>query len=167
MKWLLPLAMAALGASAAAVAANSPDHSFYKSLAEGGIAEVEAGKLAMSKAASPEVKDFGAMMVKDHTAANDQLTALAAGKDIKLPSTSSASQMASKAKLELLTGSTFDASYVKGQIAAHQQTVALLQKEIASGQDPDAKAFAQKILPTVQAHLKAINQIAASGTTKG
>jgi putative membrane protein len=102
------------------------------------------------------------MMVKDHSAANERLKTLAESKNISLPTTSSVGQMADKAKLEVLSGDTFDSSYIKGQIAAHQDTVALFKKEIASGQDPDAKAFAQKTLPTVRSHLKAINAIAAA-----
>ena len=70
--------------------------------------------------------------------------------------------MAAKAKLEVLSGEAFDKSYIKGQIKAHENTAALFRKEIASGQDPDAKAFAKETLPTVRSHLKAINAIAAS-----
>jgi len=158
----LPIPLMLIIASAAALAA-APDASFYKTLAQGGIAEVEAGKLAQQKGADPKVKDFGAMMVKDHSAANEQLKALAAGKGIDLPGSSSTSQMAAKAKLEVLSGGTFDKSYVEDQVKAHRDTVELLKKEIATGQDPDAKAFAQKVLPTVESHLHAINQIAAAG----
>jgi putative membrane protein len=158
----LPIPLMLIIASAAAFAA-APDASFYKTLAQGGIAEVEAGKLAQQKGADPKVKDFGAMMVKDHSAANEQLKALAAGKGIDLPGSSSTSQMAAKAKLEILSGGTFDKSYVEDQVKAHRETVELLKKEIATGQDPDAKAFAQKVLPTVESHLRAINQIAAAG----
>ena len=158
----LPAPLMLIIASTAAFAA-APDASFYKTLAQGGIAEVEAGKLAQQKGADPKVKDFGAMMVKDHSAANEQLKALAAGKGIDLPGSSSTSQMATKAKLELLSGGTFDKSYVEDQVKAHRETVELLKKEIATGQDPDAKAFAQKVLPTVESHLHAINQIAAAG----
>jgi putative membrane protein len=147
--------------------ADSPDVSFYKKAAEGGIAEVEAGNLAQSKGNSQKVKDFGAMMVKDHSAANEKLKALAATKDVTLPTSSSVGQMATKAKLEVLTGDTFDKSYIKGQVQAHQDTVGLFRKEIASGQDPDAQAFAKATLPTVRSHLKAINAIAAdAGVTK-
>jgi len=158
----LPIPLMLIIASAAAFAA-APDASFYKTLAQGGIAEVEAGTLAQQKGADPKVKDFGAMMVKDHSAANEQLKALAAGKGIDLPGSSSTSQMAAKAKLEVLSGGTFDKSYVEDQVKAHRETVELLKKEIATGQDPDAKAFAQKVLPTVESHLRAINQIAAAG----
>ena len=158
----LPAPLMLIIASTAAFAA-APEASFYKTLAQGGIAEVEAGKLAQQKGADPKVKDFGAMMVKDHSAANEQLKALAAGKGIDLPGSSSTSQMAAKAKLEVLSGGTFDKSYVEDQVKAHRETVELLKKELATGQDPDAKAFAQKVLPTVESHLRAINQIAAAG----
>ena len=147
--------------------ADSPDASFYKKAAEGGISEVDAGNLAQSKGNSQAVKDFGAMMVKDHSAANDKLKALATTKDVTLPTTPSVAQMASKAKLEVLTGDTFDKAYIKGQIQAHQNTVALFRKEIASGQDADARAFAKATLPTIRSHLKAINAMGANtGTTK-
>lgn len=140
---------------------KSPDQSFYKNLAEGGIAEVEAGKLAQSKGSTQAVKDFGAMMVKDHSAANDKLKTLASGEGIDLPTTSSTSQMASKAKLELLSGDSFDKAYIKNQISAHRQTVSLLKKEASSGQDAKAKAFATEVLPTVTGHLKKIEHIAS------
>src|SRR3569833_4717486 len=115
-------------------AEKNPDQDFYKHAAESGIAEVEAGKLAESKGSSAAVKDFGAMMVKDHTEANEKLKSIASTENVDLPSTSGAKHMATKAKLEVLTGDSFDKSYIKGQIAAHQQPVALLKKEIASGQ---------------------------------
>ena len=54
-------------------AGGSPDSSFYKSLAQGGLAEVDLGQLASEKATNPSVKDFGTMMVKDHSAANEEL----------------------------------------------------------------------------------------------
>lgn len=145
----------------AAFAASSPDASFYKHAAEGGISEVDAGRLAHDKASSQQVKDFGAMMVKDHSAANEKLQALASSKSVTLPTTASVGQMATKAKLDVLSGDTFDKSYVKGQISAHRQTIALFRKEISSGQDADAKAFASETLPTLRAHLKAITKIAA------
>jgi len=141
--------------------AASPDHDFFKHAAEGGLAEVDAGTLAQSKGSSQAVKDFAAMMVKDHSAADDKLRKLADDEGVSLPSKPSVAQMASKAKLELLSGDAFDKAYIKGQIAAHVHTVALFRKEIASGTDSQAQAFAKETLPTVREHLKKIRQIAA------
>jgi putative membrane protein len=147
----------------AVVAANSdPDATFYKHAAEGGMAEVDLGNLAQSKAANPAVKDFGALMVKDHSMANDKLKTLAASKDLSLPTSASVGQMATKAKLAVLSGDTFDKSYVKGMIEDHQEDIAEFKKEIATGKDPDAKAFASATLPTLEMHLKRIKSVAAS-----
>jgi len=155
------LAVLILATPLAAVAASDPDASFFKNAAEGGIAEVDAGNLAQEKGTSAKVKEFGAMMVKDHSAANEKLKTLASTKGVDLPTSASIGQMANKAKLEVLKGDTFDSSYIKGQVKAHQDTIALFKKEAMGGQDPEAKAFAKATLPTLQAHLKAINAIAA------
>jgi putative membrane protein len=145
---------------AALAASGSPDASFYKALAEGGMAEVRLGKLAEQKAADPGVKDFAAMMVKDHSAANAQLRTLAASKNVTLPKGPGVAADAKKAELEVLSGHSFDSSYLSNQIKAHEDTVVLLQKEISSGSDAEAKAFAQQVLPTVQAHLQAADKLA-------
>jgi putative membrane protein len=144
----------------AAFAASNPDASFYKNAAEGGIFEVDAGHMAQEKGNSQQVKDFGAMMVKDHTAANDKLQSIASSKKITLPTSASVAQMATEAKLKLLSGETFDKSYVKSQVSAHRKTIALFQKEASSGRDSDAKAFASATLSTLRSHLKAITSIA-------
>jgi putative membrane protein len=146
----------------AASAADNPDATFFKKAAEGGIAEVDAGNLAQQKSSNKSVQDFGAMMVKDHSAANDKLKSIADSKSISLPSSASVGQMAMKAKLEVLSGDTFDKSYIKGMIKGHQDTLALFRKEAASGQDPDAKAFAAATIPTIKSHLRKIEGIAAS-----
>jgi|SRR5215813_11482355 len=62
------------------------DQNFAKKAAEGGLAEVELGKLATEKASSDDVKKFGQRMVDDHSKANDQLKLLASQKGINLPS---------------------------------------------------------------------------------
>ncbi len=156
---MAPMAVAPLAAMSAQ---PTPDAAFYKHAAEGGLAEVELGNLAQSKSKNQSVDDFGAMMVKDHSAANEKLKAIADSKGIELPSSPSVAQMATKAKLDVLTGSTFDKSYIKGMIKDHKEDIALFQKEAASGQDPDAKAFAKATLPTLQEHLDKIESIANS-----
>ena len=149
-----------------AALADSPDASFMKSAAEGGMSEVELGQLAQQKASNPAVKDFGAMMVKDHTAANDKLKALAASEQVTLPDSPSLMQKASKTKLNMLSGDSFDKSYVKGMIDDHKDDIKEFQNEISEGKDPQARAFASATLPTLQMHLQKIQSIAASAGIK-
>ncbi|MES1196588.1 MAG: DUF4142 domain-containing protein, partial [Steroidobacter sp.] len=137
----------------------SADASFMKTLAAGSIAEIEAGKLAKSKASSKEVKEFAEKMVNDHTKNSDQLKALAKQKQVDLPTTTDADHTAEKNKMEKLSGAGFDAEYMQGQVKDHQQTVQLLQTEINSGQDAKVKAFAKQTLTAVQHHLEMAQQL--------
>lgn len=164
MKKILALAALAgpLAFAPLAFGADDPDATFYKKAAEGGLFEVDTGNQAAKSSNNQRIKDFGSTLATDHTAANDKLKALAASKNITLPTSASMAEMAEKAKLDVLTGDTYDKSFIKTQIKAHRQTIALFKKEIATGQDADAKAFASATLPTLRKHLKQAEAIAAT-----
>ncbi|MGY4489796.1 DUF4142 domain-containing protein [Pseudomonas sp. TE3610] len=155
----LALALALAGAlSSPAFAETSND--FVDNAAAGGITEVEAGKLALEKSSSADVKTFANHMIKDHGAANEQLTALAHKLDIKVPDDGTLMQQAKQKILELRDDS-FDKSYANNQVKAHEDTVALFKKEAASSDNAELKAFAQKTLPTLEAHLKMAKELQA------
>ncbi|MBV8306943.1 MAG: DUF4142 domain-containing protein [Gammaproteobacteria bacterium] len=160
MKFLI-LASLTLAAPLALAAGTSPDDSFYRSIAAGGMSEVDMGKLAAQKSTDPKVKSFAQMMVKDHSAANQKLESLASSKQIALPKSLSPSDAATRTELESLSGASFDKSYIQSQLKGHEKTVSLLEKEISSGQDAEAKAFAQSVLPTVKHHLDAVRELAS------
>jgi putative membrane protein len=155
------LALLIVGLPIVGFAASNPDESFFKDAAQAGMAEVAAGRTAQEKGSSQAVKDFGAMMVKDHSAANAKLKKIAVAKGVELPDSPSMMQKAMNKKTDLHSGDSFDKDYIQGQIKAHKDTIELLQKEIDGGKDPDAKAFATETLPKVKAHLEKITKIAA------
>jgi putative membrane protein len=159
MKKLLPVLI--VGLPMVSFAASNPDESFFKDAAQAGLSEVQAGRTAEQKGTSPAVKEFAAMMVKDHSAANAKLKKIATSKGVELPDSPGVMQKAMNKKTDLHSGDSFDKDYIQNQIKAHKDTIELLQKEISSGQDPDAKAFATETLPKVKAHLDKINKIAA------
>ena len=143
-----------------AVAAESPDAAFYMKAAQGGMAEVELGKLASDKGATEGVRDFGKRMVADHTKANEKLKAAAMKSGVKLPADTDAEHKAAKTKLQGLSGAAFDAAYVESQVKDHEMTIALLEKEISSGKDADAKAWATESLPVVKQHATMVKSMA-------
>ena len=136
------------------------DQHFVKKAAEGGLAEVELGKLATEKASSDEVKKFGQRMVDDHSKANDQLKQLASSKGIEVPTDLSAKDKATKERLSKLSGEQFDKAYMKDMVKDHTQDVSEFKKESTSAKDPDVKNFASQTLPTLEDHLKQARSIA-------
>src|SRR5262245_27920597 len=65
---------------------SSADETFMMSAAQAGMVEVKLGEVAAQKATKPDVKEFGAMMVSDHSKANNELKAIAAKNGVTLPS---------------------------------------------------------------------------------
>jgi putative membrane protein len=143
--------------AASSLTTPSPD-TFMEDAAQGGMAEVELGKLASSKAQNPEVKKFGAMMVADHTKANAELKAIAAKKNFQLP-TDLGSHKSDLDSMSKLSGAEFDQEYVDNMVDDHEDDVAAFQKMADSGTDPELKAFATKCLPVLKKHLEAIKAI--------
>ena len=130
------------------------DTTFVTKAAEGGMAEVEFGNLAKSKASSSDVKSFGEQMVTDHTKANDELKGIASQKGITLPTSLTAKDQALHDRLSKLSGADFDRAYMNAMVSDHRTDVNEFKKESEHGSDPDVKAFASKTLPTLENHLK-------------
>jgi putative membrane protein len=143
---------------------NNTDRLFARLAAAGGMAEVAFGELAGSKASAQSVKDFAAMMVEDHTAANEKLAALADAANIPLPEDLDPAHQRMREALEAAEGAAFDATYIAGQIADHQQTVAILVWEMGQGQDAELQRFAAETLPVVTQHLDRAQAIHAELT---
>ncbi|WP_339506119.1 DUF4142 domain-containing protein [Pseudomonas sp. EA_15y_Pfl1_P102] len=146
------------GSISTAMAATS--NSFVDNAAEGGITEIEAGKLALQKSSSADVKTFAQHMVTEHTKANQELATLAKKLDIEVPDDAALTDKARKAILEMRDES-FDEAYANNQVAAHEKTVELFKKESMSSDNAELKAFATKTLPTLEAHLKAAKDLQA------
>jgi putative membrane protein len=136
------------------------DRQFIKKAAEGGLAEVELGKLASEKAESSDVKQFGQRMVDDHTKANDQLKQVASEKGVTVPDKLSAKDAATKARLEKLSGKAFDRAYMRDMVTDHTKDVSEFRMESKNAKDPDVKNFASQTLPTLKDHLKEAKSIA-------
>jgi putative membrane protein len=148
-------------ATTTAAATDSSDVKFAKTLAAGGMAEITFSKLAEQKAAAGKLKDFAERMVKDHTKAADSLSAIAQKENITLPAAMDADHQSKYDSMQKMSGDDFNKAYVNMMVADHKGAVSLLTDEAANGKDPALKAFAGKILPTVQSHLDAINKIKA------
>ncbi|MDX5348050.1 MAG: DUF4142 domain-containing protein [Hymenobacteraceae bacterium] len=132
---------------------------FMTKAASGGMMEVELGKMAQEKAQTQEVKDFGAMMVKDHSAANEELKQLAAQKNITLPDSMSEGHMDHVKELREKTGMDFDKAYMSLMVEDHQEDVEMFEEAANNMQDADVKAFASKTVTTLRQHLDKAKQV--------
>jgi putative membrane protein len=145
--------------------ADSDSQSFIKSAIEGNYAEINVGKLAQEKGNSAAVRQYGKMLVTDHTAANEKAIAAAKEMGVTPPSGSSVMEKGTYLKLKVLSGDTFDKSFASSMVSDHQADIDDFQKEAAKS-DP-AGQFAKQTLPTLQKHLQEAQKIEQQTQTTG
>ena len=133
-----------------------------------GAAEVELGKLAQQKAQRADVREFAAMMVRDHTAGIQKLeqavTPHRGEVNTELPDASEELM----ARLQKLSGAAFDREYMKAMVDGHQEMRGMVTGRLndakrmttsKSGLEQAVDDWAQQALPTVEQHLAKAEQI--------
>lgn len=129
------------------------DQDFAVNTANAGMTEIQAGQMAEQKGGAKDVKVYGAMMVKDHTAAADKLKMIAASKNITLPSTVSSDMQKNLDDLSRKAGKDFDKAYIDMMISDHKKVISAFEDESKNGSDADIRGFADSTLHVLRHHL--------------
>jgi len=127
--------------------------------------DIDAGKLAESKAHSADVKAFGQRMVTDHTGVNKSATELVQKLHVT-PEPNATSESLQQggdqniAKLKTLSGAAFDKAYIDHEIAYHEAVLGAMDKTlIPSAKNAELKALLVKVRPAFEAHLEHAKKI--------
>ncbi|NHZ43292.1 DUF4142 domain-containing protein [Massilia aquatica] len=160
---------AATMSTPAASALNKADQNIVADMARANMAEIEAGKLALTNTQNAQVISFGQQMIDDHTKALNDVTQLAQTKGVTLPTEPDSKHKAMAAKLSKLKDDAFDKAYMaQAGVGDHKAVHAALKKFETQARDPDVKALAAKMLPTVEQHLHSATSMAGGkGGAKG
>jgi len=132
---------------------NVPDRLFAILAGQGGIAEVDLGKLAQQKSRNDEVIAFAKKMLDEHGKSNAQLAQIAQQSGLAFPNELTSDQLETRQKLSALNPADFDVEYMRAQVTDHQKTVQLLLWVIASGENGDLQRWANDTLLDVLHHL--------------
>lgn len=122
--------------------------------------DIDAGKLAETKAKSKDVQAFAQQMVTDHSGVNKAATDLVKKLNVT-PEDNPTSQSirqggdANIAKLKALSGGSFDKSYIDHEVAYHESVLDALDKTlIPDAKNEELKALLVKVRPAFLAHLE-------------
>ena len=133
------------------------ERNFVQDQLKDGAREVELGQLAEKRAASPDVKEFAAMMVQDHTRAGNKLKDVARKENVEVDNDNNARDDVEK--LSKLSGAEFDKEYVDLMVKDHKDAVDALQDQANNADHADVKTWAAETLPRVKHHLEVAQQI--------
>ena len=122
--------------------------------------DIDAGKIAVARGTSSEVKAFGQQMIDAHTGVNKSAVELVTKLNVK-PEDNPTSQALKAggdknvASLKALKGAEFDRAYVEHEVAYHQQVLDAVDKTLIPGaKNEELKALLVKVRPAFVAHLE-------------
>jgi len=155
------------GDTSAKIAANPSsvskvDSEFMISAANAGMTEVALGNIANNNAANDKVKEFGQMMIKDHTTAGEQLKKIAVSRNIILPDSLSKESKKHVADMQKKKGKDFDKAYINMMIEGHQKVLKEFEDIQSKGSDNELKAFVSQTIPIIKGHLDSAKSIKES-----
>ncbi len=142
----------------AAQPANDADRAFVAKVSQGGLYEVEAGKVAAAHGVVPAIEDFGFLDTHDHEAVNGELKHIAAMTGVSITPGLNAEFTARLAKLKSIPASQFDAYYDADMKQIHNNDEGLFVQEAEQGSVP-YQQFARQTAVLVKAHLGWLNTI--------
>ncbi len=120
------------------------DKEFLKMAAVSNMTEAHLGEMAEGKAAKTGIKDYGQMLVKDHTKDYQELTVLDSKLGLTIPKGINVRRDKAVEKLADLKGKRFDGQFLREEVQDHERTLAVFKREAQRGQDPDVKAYANQ-----------------------
>jgi putative membrane protein len=126
--------------------------------------EIAAGKLAQKSGTSRQVKDYGKMLEKDHSAADKKVTALAKQEKIDLPSTTAGG--GSNDMSGMASDPMFDTKFAREMVDDHKKDIAEVTEARDATADAKLKKLLTELLPTLQKHQEAAQKIVDTETKK-
>ncbi len=144
--------------SFAAAPASDADRAFVAKVSQGGLYEVEAGKVAAVKGTVPVIKDFGLLEIQDHEGVNRALKRIASETGVTITPGLNAEFTARLNKLKSVPAAQFDAFYVDDMKQIHNKDEGLFVEEAQIG-SASYKTFAEQTAVLVKAHLGWLNTL--------
>jgi putative membrane protein len=127
-------------------------------------ADIETGQLATERGASAEVRQFGAMLVRDHKAVRQQGRDLA--KKLGVTPTPPADDKSAVAhakamtSLRALKGRAFDHAFLQHEVAFHKGVIdAVTTTLLPATKNEELKDLVVKVAPAFQAHMAAADNL--------
>ena len=143
------------------------DQQFVDFAGQTDMVEANLGQLAENVAASQQVKDYGNMLVTDHTADYKQLTDVAKQANLTVPTAIDAEHDKMMIDpFQKLKGAAFDRKYAQEMVAGHTKAIEIYKKESAYAQNETLRSYAQEALPTLEKHLSAAKELEKTKPSK-
>lgn len=135
------------------------DQNFITKALDGGNAEVMKGTLAKTRSKNQQIVSYGEMMERDHNSVNGKLKRIAQQRGITVNDRLSEESQQMYNRLNQADEAGFDNEFISQMVADHRKTIDLCKAQAANGSDPELKRIANEALPTLEKHMRDIENM--------
>ena len=136
---------------------------------EANTADIETGELAAKMGSTKAIRDFGAMLARDHKTVRQQGRDLAKKLGVKptapKPDDAMVTHAAVMKRLRALKGAEFDKAFLENEVSYHDGVIAAVTNTLLPAiQNGELKNLVNTVAPAFVAHRDAAKNMLAKGT---
>jgi putative membrane protein len=132
------------------------DETFALFAASSGLAEIDGARLALKNSKNAEVREYAETIVRDHTRNAEELRRIVAPRGLKLPAAPTGRHADMVTKLAGVQPQDTETAFLQRfGVDAHKETIALFERQVVDGKDPQLKRYAEQTLKALREHLSA------------
>ena len=146
---------------------SGADKDFVLQAEKDSIQERVLGRMAQEQSQNDAVKDYGKMLVKDHSDALKKLVDLMNKNGMAQPKGLPEERSEAVKKLQGLSGPAFDKEFLNMMVTNHQKAINEFRHQAATAQNADVRDYAKSVLPTLEKHLKDAEDLQSKLGNKG
>jgi predicted outer membrane protein len=145
----------------------SVDEAFALFVASSSLAQIEGARLVMKDTRSGDVVDFAQRIVRDHSEALERLRRIAEQRGLELPAAATGRHADLVTKLAGVAPAERDDAFIhRFGLDAHKEAIALTERHVKEGRDPELKRYAEQVLETLRDHMSAARKLAYAASAR-
>lgn len=136
------------------------DQAFALFAASSGLAEIEGARIVLKASKSGDVREYAQRLIREHAQSGEALRRIVAPHGLSLPSAPTGRHADLVTKLSGVSAQDVDEAFLlRFGVDAHKENIALFERHMAEGKDPQLRRYAEQTLPTVRAHMSAAHKL--------
>ena len=127
----------------------APPAQFVREAIQGNYSEVTLGRLIQNRSSNPQVRKFGAILVRDHSHGLAEAQAIAARLRLRIAATLTPQARRELVLLRHLNGRAFDREVRRYMVDDHQKDIAEFRAQVRSGDRMENMIFSNLVMTNV------------------
>jgi putative membrane protein len=142
------------------------DEAFAFFAASSSLAQIEVARLVLKSTKNAGVVEFAQRIVREHTDTLDRLRSVVSSRGLELPAAATGRHADLVTKLAGVAPAERDEAFIhRLGLDAHKEAIALTERHVQEGQDPELKRYAEQTLQPLRDQMSAARKLAyAAGT---